>query len=108
MVNNITMKPMENNRTVVEYLMDEILKDRLIKANSLLDWYNIIEKAREMYIKELNNIDYSNVTRFEVINHAVNNDKIGRLLVKYKEKEDFNNLEIAIQDDGKTMKVFLT
>lgn len=108
MVNNITMKPMEDNRTVIEYLMDEILKDRLTKANSLLDWYNIIDKAREMHKKELSNIDYSNVTRFEVINHAVNNDKIGRILAKYKEIQDFNNLEIAIQDDGKTMKIFLT
>lgn len=97
---------MEDNRTTVDYLMDEILKDRLINKNSLLDWYNIIEKAREIHDKELNNKDFSNVTRVEVINHAINNEKIGRILSMYKEIGDFNFVEMSIQDNGKTMKIF--
>ena len=41
------------------------------------------------------------VTRFEVIDHT--SELKGRILVKYGVK-----VEISIQDDGRTMKVFLT
>ena len=41
------------------------------------------------------------VNRFEVIDHS--GEKIGRILVKYGIK-----VEVSIQDDGRTMKVFLT
>lgn len=41
------------------------------------------------------------VTRFEVIDHT--SELQGRILVKYGVK-----VEISIQDDGRTMKVFLT
>lgn len=41
------------------------------------------------------------ITRFEVIDHT--SELQGRILVKYGVK-----VEISIQDDGKTMKVFLT
>ena len=41
------------------------------------------------------------ITRFEVIDHTA--DMLGRMLVKYGV-----NVEVSIQDDGRTMKVFLT
>lgn len=41
------------------------------------------------------------VTRFEVIDHT--KKKRGRIVVEYGVK-----VEVSIQDDGKTMKVFLT
>ena len=41
------------------------------------------------------------ITRFEVIDHTP--DMLGRMLVKYGV-----NVDISIQDDGRTMKVFLT
>ena len=41
------------------------------------------------------------ITRFEVIDHT--SEFQGRILVKYGVK-----VEISIQDDGRTMKVFLT
>lgn len=41
------------------------------------------------------------ITRFEVIDHT--SEMLGRMLVKYDIKVD-----ISIQDDGRTMKVFLT
>jgi len=41
------------------------------------------------------------VTRFEVIDHT--SELQGRILVKYGVK-----VEISIQDEGRTMKVFLT
>ena len=48
------------------------------------------------------------VTRFEVINHAKNDKPIGRLLTLYKELEDFNEVELSFQDDGKTLKIFIS
>jgi len=41
------------------------------------------------------------VNRFEVIDHT--SKKMGRIVVKYGVDIDF-----SIQDDGKTMKIFLT
>lgn len=43
----------------------------------------------------------SKVNRFEVIDHTV--EKLGRILVKYGV-----DVELSFQDDGKTLKVFLT
>lgn len=43
------------------------------------------------------------VTRFEVINHCEGADDFGRILVKYGVK-----VELSYQDEGKTLKVFLT
>ena len=49
----------------------------------------------------------SKINRFEVINHARNDESIGRLLTLYKELGHFDSIEVAIQDDGRTMKIFL-
>lgn len=35
-------------QTAVNYLQDEILKDRMIKAKSIKEWNDVISKAREM------------------------------------------------------------
>lgn len=43
----------------------------------------------------------------EVINHASNDHRIGRLLILHQEFGDFNGIEISIQDEGKTLKIFL-
>ncbi|GEM_PF-2327418 len=51
---------------------------------------------------------FEKITRFEVINHAKNDKPIGRLLTLYKELHHFNNVEIEIQDNGRTLKIFLT
>jgi hypothetical protein len=52
-------------------------------------------------------IDKSKITRIEVINHADNNKPVGRLLTLYKELNDFHTVDISIQDNGRTMKIFL-
>jgi hypothetical protein len=52
-------------------------------------------------------IDESKITRIEVINHADNNKPVGRLLTLYKELNDFHTVDISMQDDGRTMKIFL-
>lgn len=41
---------------------------------------------------------FDNITRFEVID-----DKSGRLIVRYNVK-----IEASLQDDGKTLKIFMT
>jgi hypothetical protein len=58
-------------------------------------------------MKEEEFILASKITRLEVINHAKNDKPIGRILTLYKELEDFENIEISYQDDGRTLKIFL-
>lgn len=53
------------------------------------------------------NIDTTNITRVEVINHAKNSHTFGRLLTLYKELDDFDGISISIQDGGRTLKIFL-
>ena len=48
------------------------------------------------------------VTRFEVINHASNDEQFGRLLTMYKSSGDFKNIEVQYQDGGKTLKIFIS
>jgi hypothetical protein len=64
--------------------------------------YNLA--LRLLYGKVINE---STITRFEVINHADNDKMVGRLLTLHKSLGDFNNLEVQMQDGGKTMKIFL-
>ena len=52
-------------------------------------------------------IDVNKIDRLEIINHAKNDKAIGRLLTLYKELKDFKSLEFSVQDDGKTLKIFL-
>ena len=51
------------------------------------------------------------VNRVEVINHGNNTHPFGRFLVmKTKELNDINSInsfEFSIQDDGKTLKIFI-
>jgi hypothetical protein len=52
-------------------------------------------------------MDYSKITRLEIINHAKNDRQIGRLLSLHKSLGDFNALEPHLQDGGETLKIFL-
>lgn len=48
-------------------------------------------------------MDTTKVTRFEVIDHSTDDlDKLGRILVRW-----VVNLELSLQDEGRTLKVFL-
>ena len=38
------------------------------------------------------------ITRLEIINHAKNDKPIGRILTLYKELNDFDFLELELQD----------
>ena len=52
-------------------------------------------------------VDVEKIDRLEIINHATNDKAIGRLLTLYKELKHFKSLEFSVQDDGKTLKIFL-
>lgn len=52
-------------------------------------------------------VDIDKINRIEVINHAKNDKPIGRLLVLYKELGHFEEMEVSLQDDGQTLKIFL-
>jgi hypothetical protein len=52
-------------------------------------------------------INIDDITRIEVINHAKNKLPTGRLVVLLKDMEDFDEIEVSVQDDGKTLKIFL-
>jgi hypothetical protein len=52
-------------------------------------------------------IDETKITRIEVINHATNELAKGRLLTLYEMLGHFKNVELSVQDNGKTLKIFL-
>ena len=89
---------MENKQTAVEWLEKQIKDHALIKP-SLIDGFEILlVEAKKME----NEQQFDNkATRFEVIDHT--DKKRGRIVVEYGV-----DVEISIQDDGQTMKVFLT
>lgn len=49
---------------------------------------------------------FKDITRFEIINHAQNKYEKGRLKT-FRIEADFKEIQVSIQDDGKTLKVFL-
>lgn len=74
------------------------------EVRSLLNDLMLLESSVDDAIDSLTPIelpDYEKVTRFEVIDHT--SSKEGRILVRYSVMVD-----VSIQDEGMTMKVFLT
>jgi hypothetical protein len=83
-------------KTAVEWLLDcipvNLLNDDYIQA--------IFKHAKEMEEKQA--IDkYSNVSRLEVIQHS--DPYNGRAYTNYNAKD----VDLQIQDEGKTLKIFL-
>jgi hypothetical protein len=52
-------------------------------------------------------ISTEKITRLEVINHAQNNMITGRLLTIYKNEKHFKSLGFSVQDEGRTLKIFM-
>ncbi len=50
----------------------------------------------------------NNITRFELINHATNKHNLGRLITLYKSMGDFGGISFSVQDNGRTLKVFIS
>ena len=89
-------------QTAVEWLVNSIWKGEPTLHQKVL-----IEQALEMEAKQ-QQLDLTNITRLEVINHAKNNHRIGRLLTLYKETEDFTVVDAEFQDGGRTLKIFIS
>ena len=52
-------------------------------------------------------IDIEKIDRIEIINHAKNDKPRGRLLTLYKDLGHISSLDFEIQDNDKTLKIFL-
>ena len=50
----------------------------------------------------------NNITRLELINHSKIKHAIGRLISLYKSEKDFNSVYFSIQDNGRTLKIFIS
>jgi hypothetical protein len=66
--------------------------------------FQVIEETKRNNI-QLPEVD--RVTRLEVINHAKNSMQVGRLLTVWKEMGDFEDIDFDLQDNGRTLKIFL-
>ena len=51
-------------------------------------------------------MNLDNISRIEIINYATNSHKLGRIVSLFKGL-DFDVADFQLQDDGKTLKVFL-
>jgi hypothetical protein len=102
MVNqNLNQNKME--KTTVEWLFEKLWNTDKDK----LTWHSLLETALEMEAKQ-QQLDLTNITRLEVINHAKNDHPIGRILTLYKETEDFTVVDAEFQDGGRTLKIFIS
>jgi hypothetical protein len=90
-------------KTAVELLADELKKNHGID----LRLYDEFNQAKEMEAKQ-QQLDLTNITRLEVINHASNEHPIGRILTMYKELQDFTVVDAEFQDGGRTLKIFIS
>lgn len=61
----------------------------------------LLEQISKYILSLEHEMDDANYMRFEVIDHT--KEKLGRVLSKYDV-----NVELSVQDDGRTLKVFLT
>lgn len=61
----------------------------------------LLEQISKYILALEHEVDNTNYMRFEVIDHT--KEKLGRVLSKYDV-----NVELSVQDDGRTLKVFLT
>ena len=87
-------------QTAVDWLVDKWSRQGTLYSSDC-------KQALEMEAKQ-QQLDLTNITRLEVINHASNSHPIGRLLTMYKETEDFTVVEAEFQDGRRTLKIFIS
>lgn len=86
---------------IKEVQLETAYPESLSVQQALLKVWNECEQDKQQQL------DLTNITRLEVINHASNSHPIGRVLTMYKTK-DFRNIDMQFQDDGKTLKIFVS
>ena len=87
--------------SAVEWLFNELLGDRVLSKELI----ELREQALEL--EKQQQLDFTNITRLEVINHASNRHSIGRILTMYETK-DFTAVEAEFQDENRTLKIFIS
>ena len=87
-------------KTAVEFLVDKWSRQGTLHSSDC-------KQALEMEAKQ-QQLDLTNITRLEVINHASNEHPIGRILTMYKETEDFTVVDAEFQDGHRTLKIFIS
>lgn len=90
-------------QTAVKWLFEKLWNTDKDK----LTWHSLLETALFMEYKQ-QEIDLKDVTRLEVINHASNYLKVGRVLTLYKSDKDFTVVDASIQDQDRTLKIFIS
>jgi hypothetical protein len=103
MDSKISLEPFQISQTV------DFTKGIHVHIEALPKQYidGIIEQALEMEGKQ-KKLDLTNINRLEVINHASNSHRIGRILTMYKETEDFTVVDAEFQDGHRTLKIFIS
>ena len=84
-----------------------------LKSNMTKEEWSDLQKEvnsshSDQVINIMNEDKDAKVTRLEIINHAENDEPVGRMLTLYKELGHFTNIELSYQDGGRTLKIFLT
>jgi hypothetical protein len=97
---------MENKQTAMQIMLTDLqCKQKIYEQSGMYESATSLETSIELANKLIqmeNEQRFDNkATRFEVIDHT--DKKRGRIVVEYGVY-----VEISIQDDGQTMKVFLT
>lgn len=87
---------------IKEIQLETAYPESLSVQQALLKVWNECEQDKKQQL------DLTNITRLEVINHAKNSHRIGRLLTMYKETEDFTVVDAEFQDGGETLKIFIS
>ena len=87
---------------IKEIQLETAYPESLSVQQALLKVWNECEQDKKQQL------DLTNITRLEVINHAKNDHSIGRLLTMYKETEDFTVVDAEFQDGGRTLKIFVS
>lgn len=93
---------MKNNSAVLQ--LQQWLSSHLTHEQQM-QFEGLFQQAIEMEAqKQLNLTD---VKRLEIINHAMNNLEVGRILT-LRAGRDFKSLDAQIQDGGLTFKIFIS
>lgn len=90
-------------QTAVKWLFEKLWNTDKDK----LTWHSLLETALFMEYKQ-QEIDLKDVTRLEVFNHANNYLKVGRVLTLYKSDKDFIIIDASLQDQDRTLKIFIS
>lgn len=78
--------------------------ERLKLISNFTDLLSRFEKAQKENEELKTELNFKNVTRIEVVNHHCDAEKLGRVF--YFHKFDMN-VFTAIQDEGRTLKLFI-